>query len=265
MSMVLTYLPKRENEMKSKFSLENKPFWLGLLLICLPIGSLPAADVVGGFNSVTIDNTDPANVFISSLTYNATTYTPGQFFYGTTTRFYNTSAGGTAVWIEGDPVPGDIVEVPGTSNAKVNDVGSHADNNLWVAAGSTDISSIDGLPFQQTIFASPVDTIFVFERGGNDNGTISPILLDDTLGTPLTLTANGAPYLSTGFSVAGQNAFGYVYTADSPIKGIQISAPGHDALSILSLSAVPEPGALFVLALGGLLVPWRRKRIVSPI
>ncbi len=94
-------------------------------------------------------------------------------------------AGGTAVWNDGDPLPADLAEVADTSNAKVGDVASHVDNNTWVVAGANNISSLDGLPFQQTIFASPVNTIFVFERGGNDNGTILPILLNDTLGTPL--------------------------------------------------------------------------------
>jgi len=39
----------------------------------------------------------------------------------------------------------------GTSNAKAGDVGSEGNNSLFTANGSTDISSIDGIDFQETI------------------------------------------------------------------------------------------------------------------
>ena len=102
-----------------------------------------------------------------------------------------------------------------------------------------------------------VDTIFVFERGGNDNGTVQAILADDSLGMALTLTKNGDPYANTGVNVGGQNAFGYVLTTDVPVKGLRITASGHDALSI---SAIPEPATICLLSVGGLLALRRRRR-----
>jgi len=162
----------------------------------------------------------------------------GDLVLGTTTRWYIPAGGVATLWVEGDPAPS--ATVSGTSDPKVGDVGSHADNFLFTLNGINDISSIDGINFQQTIFPVPVDTIFVFERGGNDSGTVQAILADDSLGTPLTLTKNGAPYANTGVNVGGQNAFGYVLTTDVPVKGVRITASGHDALSI-SIPAGSRP------------------------
>ena len=197
----------------SNFSLATTCVCVALAFIFLGTG-IAAADSVTPFNTVTIDNSDAANVFLSELVFGTVAYSPSSFNYGTTTRFYNNDAAGTSVWAEGDPVPADLVPVAGTSNPKVGDVGSNADNNVWFTT-SPDISSLDGIAFQQTIFDAPVQTIFVFERGGNDNGSIQPILLDDTLGGALNLVGGGLPYSLIG-NFSGQNDFGYVYTADAP-------------------------------------------------
>jgi hypothetical protein len=192
-----------------------------------------------------------------SLLYSGTEYVvaDGDLILGTTTRWYidpDTSV--ETLWPEGDPAP--PATVGGTSNPKEGDVGSNADNFLFKLDGSTNISSIDGIDFQQTIFPVLVDTIFVFERGGNDNGTVEAILADDSLGTALTLTKNGDPYANTGVNVNGQNAFGYVLTTDVPVKGLRITASGHDALSV---SAVPEPATIALLSVGGLILLRRRR------
>jgi hypothetical protein len=194
---------------------------------------------------------------IVSLQYAGTEYVvgDGDLVLGTTTRWYidpDTSV--ETLWEEGGPTP--PTTVGGTSSPKDPDVGSKADNFLFRLDGSNDISSIDGIDFQETVFPILVDTIFVFERGGNDNGTVQAILADDSLGTALTLTKNGAPYADTGLKVAGQMAAGYVLTTDVPVQGVRITASGHDTLSI---SAIPEPATIALLSVGGLILLRRRR------
>jgi hypothetical protein len=193
---------------------------------------------------------------IVSLRYAGTEYVVanGDLTLGTTTRWYIPAGGVATLWAEGGPAP--AATVSGTSDPKAGDVGSHADNFLFRLGGVTNISSLDGIDFQQTIFPVPVDTIFVFERGGNDSGTVQAILADDSLGTALTLTKNADPYANTGVNVGGQNAFGYVLTTAVPVKGMRITVSGHDALSI---SAIPEPATIALLGLGGLTLLRRRR------
>jgi len=221
------------------------------VLLSMLLCSTVQAHTLSGLPDVTV--VDDA---IVSLQYLGTDYVvaDGDLVLGTTTRWY-IDAGIETLWAEGDPAP--AATVSGTSDPKEPDVGSNADNFFFGIEGDADnISSIDGIDFQQTVFPILVDTIFVFERGGNDNGTVEAILADDSLGTALTLTKNGAPYASTGVDVNGQTAFGYVLTTDVPVKGLRITASGHDALSI---SAIPEPATLALLGLGGLALLRRRR------
>ena len=184
------------------------------------------ADSLSGLADVTV--VDGA---IVSLRHEGTEYVVADddLVLGTTTRWYVVN-GVETLWVEGDPAP--AATVSGTSNPKDGDVGSKADNFLFTLDGSTNISSIDGIDYQETIFASLTDTIFVFERNGNDNGTVQAILEDGSLGTAMTLTSNGEPYASTGVDVDGQTAYGYVVKTDVPVQGVRITASGHDALSI---------------------------------
>jgi len=223
-----------------------------IVLLSMSLCSTVRADSLSGLPDVTA--VDDALV---SLLYLGTEYVvaDGDLVLGTTTRWYiPTDTGIETLWAEGDPAP--AATVSGTSDPKASDVGSKADNFLFRLDGNNDISSIDGIDFQQTIFPIPVDTIFVFERGGNDSGTVQAILADDSLGTALTLTKNADPYANTGVNVGGQNAFGYVLTTDVPVKGLRITASGHDALSI---SAIPEPATICLLSLGGLMILRRRR------
>jgi len=236
-------------------------------IVVLLIGVL----LVTAINSVQADSLSPVTTITESagelvdLTYNGTTYVTANndLILGETRRYYiHPDTGIHTWWVDGtDPWPLEGVyteTVGGTSTPKPGDIGAKADNYLFrTASGSTDISSIDGIDYQQTIFSQLVDTIFVFERGGNDNGFVYPILADDSLGTGLQLAAGGAPYGNTGVGVNGQTAFGYVLETDVPVKGLRIEASGHDALTI---AAVPEPITLSLLAFGGLAVVRRRRR-----
>jgi len=174
---------------------------------------------------------------IVSLRYEGTEYVvaDGDLLLGTTTRWY-VDAGVETLWAEGDPAP--AATVSGTSNPKDGDVGSKADNFLFTLDGSTNISSIDGIDFQETIFPSLTDTFFHFERGGNDTGTWQAILADGSLGAPVSFSA-AAAYADTGVNVNGQNAYGVVFRTDVPVKGVRITASGHDTFSI----SVPTPSA----------------------
>ncbi|MGD8501677.1 MAG: PEP-CTERM sorting domain-containing protein [Phycisphaerales bacterium] len=223
-----------------------------IVLLSMFLCSAVQADLLSGLPDVTV--VDDA---VISLNYEGTDYVvaDGDLLLGTTTRWFVIDSV-EYLWPDGDPQPAGTPTVSGTSSPKEGDIGAKADNFLFRLDGSNDISSIDGIDFQETVFPILVDTIFVFERGGNDNGTVQAILADDTLGTALELIKNGAPYAATGVNVGGQGSFGYVLTTDVPVKGLRITASGHDSLSI---SAIPEPATIALLGLGGLALLRRRR------
>jgi len=194
------------------------------------------ADTLSGLADVTV--VDDA---IVSFRYAQTEYVVanGDLILGTTTRWYiPADTGVETLWPDGDPAP--AATVSGTSNPKEGDVGSKADNFLFRLGGSNDICSIDGIDFMETVFPILSDTFFVFERNGNDNGTVQAIRADGSLGPALTLTAGGSPYANTGIAVGDQTAYGFVLLTDAPAKGLRITASGFDALSI-SIPAGANP------------------------
>jgi hypothetical protein len=224
------------------------------VLLSMLLCSAVQADMLGGLSDVTV--VDDA---IVSLQYSGTEYVVanGDLVLGTTTRWYiPTDTGIETLWAEGDPAP--AATVSGTSNPKEGDVGSKADNFLFKLDGSTNISSIDGIDFQQTIFPLLSDTFFLFERGGNDTGTWQAILSDGSLGAVVVFdkASAGGPYANTGVDVNGQNAYGVVFTTDVLVQGVRITASGHDTLSI---STIPEPATIALLGLGGLALLRRRR------
>jgi len=194
------------------------------------------ADALAGFSDITV-----TGGAIVSLRYGGTEYVVanGDLMLGTTTRWYIPAATGVAtLWVVGGATPG--ATVPNASDPKSGDTGPKGDNFLFTLNGTTDISSIDGINFQETVFPVPTKTIFVFERGGNDTGTFQAILQDGSLGTPVSFSGTN-PYKNTGVGVNGQNAFGVVFTTDVPVKGVRITAGGHDTLSICALPVQLDP------------------------
>ena len=213
--------------------------WTAVIALLLAVvlfagdGTSAQADTLSGLADVTV--VDGA---IVSLRHADAEYTvaDGDLVLGTTTRWYIDANGVETLWAEGDPTP--AATVSGTSTPKSGDVGSNADNLMFAVEGDRDnISSIDGIDFQETIFPFPTNTIFLFERGGNDKGSWQAILEDGSLGAEVAF--NKAPYADTGVNVNGQNAFGVVFTTDVPAIGVRITASGHDTLSISALA--PEP------------------------
>ena len=229
-----------------------------LALSLIMVAGIASADTVMGLGDVTVVESG-GNLTLETVTWNSHTYTSDQLVTGETTRWslHPTHRRPDRLWVEGDPVEPWMPTVGGTSSAKAGDVGSRADTLEWRVDGVNWISSIDGIDYQETLFVEPVTEIFVFERGGNDNGTIQAILMDDSLGIELALNAGGAPYANTGVNVGGQNAFGYVFQSDVPVKGLRITASGHDSLSVLT---TPEPATLSLFGLAGLMLIARRRR-----
>jgi len=185
----------------------------------ITVGSL------SGLADVTVVDGD-----VVSLRHAGTEYVVanGDLVLGTTTRWY-IDAGVEMLWAEGDPAP--AATVSGTSTVKNGDVGSNADNFSFAIEGDADnISSIDGIDFQETIFAAPSDTFFLFERGGNDKGTWQAILADGSLGAEVAFdkASNGGPYVNTGVANGNQDAYGVVFETNVPVTGVRITASGHD-------------------------------------
>ena len=220
---------------------------LYLILIAMVVMATPVgADTLTGLADVT--EVDGA---IVSIRYDGTEYVveEGDLTLGTTTRWYVPASGVETLWEDGTPTP--EATVSGTSTVKAGDVGPNADNFLFTLDGTTNISSIDGIDFQETIFPIPANTFFHFERGGNDTGTWQAIRLDGSLGPPVSFSG-AANYTDTGIGVNGQNAFGVVFSTDVPVMGVRITASGHDTFSIsvptvipiIATKPIPADGAL---------------------
>jgi len=205
-------------------------------LSLLAMAASVQADALQGFSDITVTGGN-----LVSLRYAGAEYVVanGDLVLGTTTRWYIPADTGIATWWkDGDPAP--AASVPGSSDPKKADIGAHADDWIFATSGAAGgISSIDGINYQETVFATPTKTIFIFERGGNDTGKLQAILADGSLGPAVEFVtaAKGGPWADTKVGVSGQNAFGTVFTTDSPVKGVRISAPGFDALSISALPA----------------------------
>ncbi|MBN2131723.1 MAG: right-handed parallel beta-helix repeat-containing protein [Sedimentisphaerales bacterium] len=218
-----------------------KRTWTAMIVLLLTIvlsagyDAAVQADTLSGLADVTVVDGAILSIRHADAEY---IVADGDLVLGTTTRWY-INAGVETLWAEGDPAP--ATTVSGTSNPKAGDVGSNADNFMFAVEGDPDnISSIDGIDFQETIFPFSTNTVFLFERGGNDKGTWQGILEDGSLGTEVAF--DKAPYADTGVGVGGQNAFGVVFTTDVPVIGVRITASGHDTLSI----SIPAPEPILV-------------------
>ena len=151
--------------------------------------SLLLISIVGLAGANTITPLYNANVTtdasgLTSLTWGGTTYTTAQLGLGTTTRYYavadeNGGDSGARVAVPNDDGTWDkagAYTIPGSSTLKEGDFGAKADNFFW--GSPTDISSIDGMPYMEVIFAAPTTEIFYFERGTTyDTGTINGLSL----------------------------------------------------------------------------------------
>jgi hypothetical protein len=106
-------------------------------------------------------------------------------------------------------------------------------------AGSS--ASSDDQAYMQTVFAQPVSTILLLEKGANDSGYLQALGAD---GLPVAgkLAFTKDTFLKTGYKFAGQTGGGMIITALSPIYGIRILPPdgaplGIDPVCIVGLPA----------------------------
>ncbi|MCP4258458.1 MAG: hypothetical protein GY774_13305 [Planctomycetes bacterium] len=207
---------------------------LCLILFAVVVMAVPVgADTLTGMADVTVVDGEIISFRHEGIEY---VVEEGTVSLGTTTRWYIPASGVETLWEDGTPTP--EATVTGTSTVKAGDIGPKADNFMFTLNGGTNISSIDGIDFQETVFPFLTNTFFHFERGGNDTGTWQAIHADGSLGAPVAFTA-AAIYADTGVSVNGQNAFGVVFTTDVPVMGVRITASGHDTLSISALTVIP--------------------------
>ncbi|MCU0916934.1 MAG: discoidin domain-containing protein [Planctomycetes bacterium] len=194
------------------------------------------ADALAGFSDITV-----VSDAIVSLRYEGTEYVVANddLMLGTTTRWYIPTATGVPTqWVDGTPAP--AATTTAGAPPKPEDPGSEGDNFYFRRNGQNDMSSVDAINFQETVFPVPTDTIFVFERGGNDTGTFQAILLDGSLGAKVPFSG-ASVYKDTGVDVAGQHAFGVVFTTTVRVKGVRIDAPGHDCLTICAIPKRADP------------------------
>jgi hypothetical protein len=145
---------------------------------------------------------------------------------------------GMLLSINGIDVSGLIL---GTTSADFEKHAAHpavdADNfNLGTYA------SLDDSSLVTVVFAVPVTTIFIVERGGNDQGLIQPW---DADGNPMGGTAAFAQgdWYKPGLTIEGQAAGAIVITADEPIFGITILPPvgGVTGIDPACICAVAAP------------------------
>jgi len=108
----------------------------------------------------------------------------------------------------------------------------------------TTYASLDDSTVIQTVFAQPVTTIFMMERGANDSGFFQAL---DANGNPtgemVAFTAADFQLPDAGLKIVGQDAGGIEIRSDVPIGGFVILPPegGVHSIDPASISAIPAP------------------------
>ena len=100
-------------------------------------------------------------------------------------------------------------------------------------------ASLDDSGYIEMAFAVPVSTVFIIERGGNDQGLMQPL---DAAGNPVggPQTFAKSDWFKPGVKVSNQAAGAIVIAAEVPISGIRVLPPvgGKIGLDPASVSAV---------------------------
>jgi len=100
-------------------------------------------------------------------------------------------------------------------------------------------ASLDDSSFITTMFAAPVSTVFIIERGGNDLGFIQPL---DAAGEPVGGVQSFAKsdWFMPGIKISGQDGGAIVIRSAVPISGIMVLPPADANMGLdpASVSAI---------------------------
>lgn len=161
----------------------------------------------------------------------------------------------------GNLILGTTTYAAGTTNPSApNNYSYFADDFSLATSASSDTQT-----YIQTMFAQPVTEIFLFEKKGNDGGTLQALdISGNPVGSTISYAPNPTAYWTdagfTGDSLNPQEAWDLAITSDTPIYGVRFSNTlptyGIDPISIM---AVPEPATFGLLGIGAVLL-LRRKR-----
>jgi len=105
-------------------------------------------------------------------------------------------------------------------------------------AGSS--ASADDQAYLETVFPVPVSTIFVLEKGANDDGYIQAIGTGGST-TGSRVAFKKVDFFKSSYKFGGQNGGGLVISAVSPVYGIRILPPDNGPLGIdaVCIAGVP--------------------------
>ncbi|MHC4497073.1 MAG: hypothetical protein ACYSYM_14760, partial [Planctomycetota bacterium] len=112
----------------------------------------------------------------------------------------------------------------------------HADN-----LDLTTYASLDDSTWIQTMFAQPVTTIFLMERGANDSGFFQALDADgNPVGEMVPFEATDFQLPEADLKIVDQNAGGVAIESDVPIGGLMILPPegGVHSIDPASISAI---------------------------
>jgi hypothetical protein len=112
----------------------------------------------------------------------------------------------------------------------------HADN-----LDLTTYASLDDSTWIQTMFAQPVTTIFMMERGANDSGFFQALDADgNPVGEMVPFEATDFQLPEADLKIVNQNAGGVAIESDVPIGGLMILPPegGIHSIDPASISAI---------------------------
>lgn len=142
--------------------------------------------------------------------------------------------------INGTDASGLIVGTTTTDFEKFSDHPAADTDNLDL----TTYASLDDSTVIQTMFARPVTTDFIMERGANDSGFFQAL---DGNGNPagemVAFTAADFQLPDAGLKIVGQDAGGIAIVSDTPIGGLLILPPegGVHSIDPASISAIGAP------------------------
>ena len=174
---------------------------------------------------------------------------------------------GVVMSINGIPTSGLIL---GTTTYTAGTANPSAPNNFSYYADDFSLTTSaisDSQTYIQTLFSQPITQVFLFEKSGNDGGTLEAL---DSSGNVIGNSISYAPHptaywTDTGYrgdSLNPQEAWDLAITSDTPIYGVRFvngSGYGIDPISVMAVAPIPEPAAVGLLGFGMLMLLGRKR------